>query len=66
MSYALTEEEMLKFRKDLLLSKPIKTLEEVVRKLMPPKGINRKGNVEGSELLDCKTEEKPREEYQEE
>ena len=43
---------MLKFRKDLMLSKPIKTLKEVARKLIPPKVINRKGKVEGCKKLD--------------
>lgn len=57
---------MLKFRKDLMLLKPIKALKEVVRKLMHPKGINREGNVEGSKLLDCEYEEIPIEEFQEE
>ena len=49
-----------------MLSKPIKALKEVGRKLIPTKGINRKGNVEESELLDCENEEIPIEEYQEE
>ena len=64
--YALIGEEMLKFRKDLMLPKPIKALKEVVRKFMHPKGINRVGNVEGSKLLDCQYEDIPIEEFQEE
>ena len=35
-----------------MLPKPIKTLREVVRKLIAPKGINRKGNIQIRELLD--------------
>ena len=61
--YALIGEEMLNFRKYLMF---IKTLKEVVRKLIPPKGINRKRNVEGSELLDSENEEMPIEKFQEE
>ena len=64
--YTLIEEEMMKFQKYLMLSKSIKALKEVVRKLMPPKGINRKENVEGSELLHCENEQIPIEEFQEE
>ena len=64
--YALIGDEMVKFRKELMLSKPSKTLKEVVRKLIPPKGIKRKGNVEGMELLDCEDEEIPLVEIQQE
>ena len=32
-------------------------LKEVIRNLIPPKGVKRKANVEGSELLDCEGEE---------
>ena len=53
---------MLKFRKDLILSKPIK----VVRKSTPATGINRKENVERIKLLDCEKEEIAIEEFQEE
>ena len=64
--YALIGEEMLYFQKDLMLPKPIKTLREFVRKTIPQKGMNRKGNVEGSELLGCENEEIPIEVFQEE
>ena len=57
---------MLYFQKDLMLPKPIKTLKEVVRKTIPQKGMNHKGNVEGSELLGCENEEIPIEVFQEE
>ena len=50
---------MLKFRKDLILSKPIK----VVRKSTPATGINRKENVERIKLLDCEKEEIAVEEF---
>ena len=54
---------MLKFRKDLILSKPIKPLKEVVRKSTPATGINRKENVERIKLLDCEKEEIAVEEF---
>ena len=50
---------MLKFRKDLILSKPIK----VVRNSTPATGINRKENVERIKLLDCEKEEVAVEEF---
>ena len=31
----------------------VKTLKEVIRNLIPPKGVKQKARVEGSELLDC-------------
>ena len=40
-----------------MTSRPEKTLKEVIRKLIPPKGVKRKGNDEGIELLDCEEEE---------
>ena len=43
-----------------------KTLKEVIRNLIPPKGVKRKANVEGSELLDCEGEEISLEEFQQE
>ena len=32
-------------------------MEEVIEKLIPPQGIHRRQNVEGSELLDCDGDE---------
>ena len=64
--YVLIREEILKFRICLMLSRPKQTPKEVVRKLIPPKGISRKRNFEGSELLDFENEEIPIEEFQEE
>ena len=37
---------IVKFWNDLILSKLIKTLKEIILKLTPPKGINRRGNIE--------------------
>ena len=34
----------------------VKTLKEVIRNLIQPKGVKRKANVEGSELLNCEGE----------
>ena len=56
--YAVVGNEMVKFR----TSRPAKTLKEVIRKLIPPKGVKRKGNDEDNEgikLLDCEEEEIP-------
>ena len=49
-----------------MTSRPAKTLKEVIRKLIPPKGVKRKGNDEGIELLDCEEEEIPLEELEQE
>ena len=49
-----------------MTSRPAKTLNEVIWKLIPPKGVKRKGNDEGIELLDCKEEEITLEELEQE
>ena len=54
---ALIGDEMADFRKELMSQNSVKTLKEVIRKLIPPKGDKEKANVEGSELLDCEGEE---------
>ena len=64
--YALVVSEMVKFRTELMTSLPAKTLKEVIRKLILPKGVKRKGNDEGIELLDCEEEEIPLEELEQE
>ena len=64
--YALVANEMVKFRTELMTSRPAKTLKEVIRKLIPPKGVKRKGNDEGIELLNCEEEEIPLEELEQE
>lgn len=46
-----------------MLSKPVKTFKEVFHKLIPPKKINHRGNIEGSEVLDCEDEEIPLEDF---
>ena len=57
--FALIRDEMVNFRKEFMLQNSIKTLKEVIRNLIPPKGANnkRKANVEQSKLLDCEGEE---------
>ena len=55
--FSLVGEEMVAFRKELMSSNSSKTLKEVIRNLIPPKGVKRKSNVEGSELMDCEGEE---------
>jgi hypothetical protein len=41
---------MVKFREKLMKESPEKTLKEVIRKLLPPKGVKRKVNDEGVEI----------------
>ena len=48
---------MVDFRKELISQNSVKTLKEVIRNLIPPKGVKQKANVEESELLDCEGEE---------
>ena len=48
--FALIGDKMIKFQNDLMLSKPVKTLKEVIREIIQPKGINFCRNMEGSEL----------------
>ena len=64
--FALIGDEMVDFRKELMSQNSVKTLKEVIRNLIPPKGVKRKANVEGSELLDCEGEEISLEEFQQE
>ena len=65
--YTLVGNEMVKFRTEQMTSHPPKALEEVIRKLIQPKGVKWKGNDEGIELLDCKEEEEiPLEELEQE
>ena len=44
----------------------VKTLKEVIRNIVPPKGVKQKANVEGCELLDCEGEEISLEKFQQE
>ena len=55
--YALVGNEIVKFRTELMTSRPAKTVKEVIRKLIPPKGVKWKGNDEGIELLNYEEEE---------
>ena len=64
--FALIGDEIVNFRKESLSQNSVKTLQEVIRNLIPPKGVKRKVNVEGSELLDCDGEEIFLEELQQE
>ena len=64
--FALIGDEMVDFWKDLMLQNSAKTLKEVICNLIPPKGVKRKANIEGSELLDGKGEETSLEEFQRE
>ena len=64
--FALVGNDMVKFREQLMKERSAKTLREVIRKLIPPKGVKRKGSDEGIELLDCEEEEIPIEEFEQE
>ena len=44
----------------------VKTLKEVIGDLIPSKGVKRKANVEGSEVVDCEGEGISLEEFQQE
>ena len=41
-------------------------LKEVIQKLVPPKGVKQKENVEGIELSDCEDKQLPLEEFEQE
>ena len=43
--FALIGDEIVDVRKELMLQNSVKTLEGVIRNLIPPKGIKRKANV---------------------
>ena len=64
--YALVGNDMIKFREQLMKERSAKTLREVIGKLIPPKGVKRKGSDEGIELLDCEEEEIPIGEFEQE
>ena len=55
---------MVKFGKELMTSQLAKTLKEVIPKLIPPKGVKRKGNVEGIDLLGCQDKDMTLEEFE--
>ena len=61
--FALIGDEMVDFRKELISQNSVKTLKEVIRNIIPPKGVKQKANVEESELLDCEGEEISLEEF---
>ena len=50
--FALVGDSMRQFRNEMTAKPPPKTIKEVIRSLIPPKGIKRGKNTEGSELLD--------------
>ena len=64
--FAIIRDEMVGFWKEFMSQNSVKTLKEVIRILIPSKGVKRKANVEGSELLDCEGEEIFLEEFQQE
>ena len=64
--FALIGDEMVDFRKELMSQNSVKILKEVIRNLIPPKGVKRKANVEESELLDCEGDKISLKEFQQE
>ena len=50
--FALVGDGMRQFRNEMTAKPPPKIIKEVIRSLIPPKGIKRGKNTEGSELLD--------------
>ena len=64
--FAFIGDGMVDFRKELMSQNSVKTLNEVILNLIPPKGVKRKANVEGSELLDFEGEQISLEEFQQE
>ena len=67
--FALVGDSMRQFRNEMTAKPPPKTIKEVIRSLIPPKGIKRGKNTEGSELLDgdeIAEEEEEEEEVEEE
>ena len=50
--FALVGDNMRQLRNVMTAKPPPKTIKEVIRSLIPPKGIKRGKNTEGSELLD--------------
>ena len=55
--FKLIGPEVQEFRQNLMKEKPLRNLEELLNKIIPPKGVKSKNNIEGSELLDCDGEE---------
>ena len=50
--FAFVGDSMRQFRNKMTAKPPPKTIKEVIGSLIPPKGIKRRKNTEGSELLD--------------
>ena len=50
--FSLIENSMRQFRNEMTTKLPAKTVKEVIRSLIPPKGIKQGKNIEGSELFD--------------
>ena len=62
--FVLVGGEMVDFQKEFMSQSSAKTLKEVIRNLILPKGVKRKANVEGSELVGCEGKEISLEEFQ--
>ena len=56
--YQLVGPKIVKFREQLLREKSPKDINELMKRITPPKGIpRRKHNIEGTEMFDCDGEE---------
>ena len=64
--FALIGDEMVDFQKEIMSKNSVKTLKEVICNMLLPRGVKRKANVKGSELLGCEGEDISLEEFQQE
>ena len=65
-TFGLVGDIMRQFRNEMTAKPPPKTVKEVIRSLIPPKGIKRGRNIEGSELFDEEEIEEEEEEDEDE
>ena len=64
--FGLVGDTMRQFRNEMTAKPPPKTAKEVIRSFIPPKGIKRGKNIEGSELFDGEEIEEEEEEEEDE
>ena len=50
--FGLVGKSMTSFRTEMIAKPPPKTVKELVKSMIPPKGIKRGKNIAGNELLD--------------
>ena len=64
--FGFVGDSMRQFRNEMTAKPPPKTVKEVIRSLIPPKGNKQSKNVEGSELYDGEEIEEEEEEEEDE